>query len=384
MALLALILFVPGHATAEPEPVWRYAPDRGFIDDCLAFDTHGHRLAFIHTDSSSFLHAVLLNTATPGIPQRLAQIPLDPERIVPRLLAFTPDDERLLLLFSDAKRSESGASLFGLDGRKINEIVGGEEIAVTSYGDQQVVSVASRKPKPDGGYQLSVALHDTVRLGAYKRASLTVGPDETTTIDGKKVRLLYWQRGSTGFVGLEPGRYDRERDVRLPDQRLRYDLIAGRVVTRERAQNPLVWRRSLAIRERHPPQTRVAHVTDDLQQLLLVTAQDRIEKLETARPWQLYEPKSLQQMERFDGSDLLLSLNVDPLNPAALARKKADPERAHFYRITPPKGMTLLGSVLVSKRNYAWSSAGSWIAYLRKLRGFARGGRVLELYTTTH
>jgi hypothetical protein len=291
----------------------------------------------------------------------------------------------LLVLFSDAKRSTLGAALFALDGaKKIKELVGADDIAVVPHQGRQVLSLVSRRQEKSGRTRVSLALHDTLSLKRVARTSLTVDANNGIKVAGRSMRLLYWGPGMTELVALEPGKYDGARDIRLPDLRVRYDVVKKQTIGAKRPENAILARKALQMREQHPAQRRLAHVSNDLKQLYLVRADDTLRKLKTAQRWQLYEARSLRQHESWDGQVLYFSLTVDPVNPEALARKKAAPERVDFYRLDSSGSLRLLGGTLVEKREFAWAASASHIAYLRKLRGFARGGKVLELHATTN
>ena len=69
----------------------------------------------------------------------------------------------------------------------------------------------------------------------------------------------------------------------------------------------------------------------------------------------------------------------------AVARKKADVERMDLYRIDESSSAATprvipLGRVVTGKRGFKWVVGKQHFAYLRKLKGFGRGGNALEIY----
>jgi hypothetical protein len=74
-------------------------------------------------------------------------------------------------------------------------------------------------------------------------------------------------------------------------------------------------------------------------------------------------------------------MTIDPVNPDAVARRKADKERVDIYRIAPGPKAVPIGQVLTEGRRFAWVVGEAHFAYLRKLKGFDRGGNKIEIYT---
>jgi hypothetical protein len=115
----------------------------------------------------------------------------------------------------------------------------------------------------------------------------------------------------------------------------------------------------------------------------VVTKDDKITRLTTTLGFDHYDPKSLQQQVGRDGK-LYFSLTIDPVNPAAVAAKKADPVHIDLYVFDPASGQTeRLARLPQNDREYTWSVAGGRWAVLRKHKGYGRGGPELELYDLT-
>jgi len=121
-------------------------------------------------------------------------------------------------------------------------------------------------------------------------------------------------------------------------------------------------------------------VTDDLKGLHYVDLDNNLGSVTTPVEWKIYEPKSLEQAESWDGKTLYFSMTVDPVNPDAVRRKKADQERMDLYRLDPGPKATPLGQVLTQKRRFGWEGGRRFFSYLVKLKGFGRGGKEIRVY----
>ena len=73
-------------------------------------------------------------------------------------------------------------------------------------------------------------------------------------------------------------------------------------------------------------------------------------------------------------------MTVDPVNPDAVRRKKADEERMDLYRLDSGPRATPLGQVPTGKRGFGWQAGRRFFGYLVKHKGFGRGGQELRIY----
>ena len=70
---------------------------------------------------------------------------------------------------------------------------------------------------------------------------------------------------------------------------------------------------------------------------------------------------------------------VDPVNPAAVARKKADPEYLDVFELDGSRAVRR-ARILAVKKKLTWGWAGDTLWVLEKNVGFARGGKALRLF----
>ncbi|MBW2734239.1 MAG: hypothetical protein JRH20_17765 [Deltaproteobacteria bacterium] len=368
------LLSLTGQANAKP--LWSFSPDKGFVDDPIAFSASGTHMAFILSDSATFMDVAVLELSSQKIIKRL---PLGAISHVPQGLHFL-DDNTLLWIWSDSQKGNQGAGLIWLDGKKRRkrQIKGATRLQLVAYEGAKVLAAATRQDKKGGGYKMRVQLHRLSDLRRIRAASVTVRAD--ATLKRPALRVLYWGPGFTTLVGLKRGKFDKKRDLRLPDAAVWFDVLRRREITAYTPQKLVSWTQALEMREAHGQQRRFLHVDQNLKPLYLVSERNHPTPLATPVAWRLYEPKSLAQRESWDGKDLFFSMTIDPVNPDAVARKKADKERADIYRVDATGKPVILGKVLTGKRGFTWVVGKNHFAYMRKLKGFARGGKSIEVH----
>jgi len=376
LCLSLLAAGAAGDARGDSAKLWSVKPDKGFIDDPMAFDANEGRFAYIHTDSATFLKIVVLRTSDfkPELEINVKEVTL-----VPKSLVFSPDGRRLVMLWMDGYKGTRGAMLFDLPSGKLLKKVGpATEASVILHRGKQVVALAQTQTSAAGANTYAVTAYSTDRFRRVSAGRTTVQADLMVKPPG--VRLIYWEPGHATLVGMQKGKYDRKRDIRLPERGVRYDLLQRKVVWSEEPKDVVAWTKATTMRPNHPGQYRFLEVTDDLKGLHYVDLDNNLGSVTTPVEWKIYEPKSLEQAESWDGKTLYFSMTVDPVNPDAVRRKKADQERMDLYRLDPGPKATPLGQVLTQKRRFGWEGGRRFFSYLVKLKGFGRGGKEIRVY----
>ncbi|PIE19422.1 MAG: hypothetical protein CSA65_02525 [Proteobacteria bacterium] len=358
-------------------PQWSFKPSKGFVDDAMAFDVTGQRFAYIHTDSATFLDVVIIGV---GDWKQQLKISVPGATKVPASLAFSADGSRLVFIWADTRTGKQGVELFDLSkgGKLITSAKDASTIALVEYKGQQVLSVAKERQDKRGNVRVSVSLHRLADLKRIKRAKLKVGVD--TRIKRPPLRVLYWERGHLSLVGVRKGKYDRKRDVRRPDVAIRWDILERKQLWAQEPKDLVKWNRAISFRNNHSGANSFVHVGESLKTLYLVDRNNQLKAIKTPVKWRLYEPRSLKQRESWDGNTLYFSMTIDPVNPEAVARKKADKERADIYHVDASGKVKSIGRIFTGKRRFGWVVGKGRFAYLRKLKGFGRGGKSVEIH----
>ncbi|MCA9666480.1 MAG: hypothetical protein KC503_12855 [Myxococcales bacterium] len=373
VALSQLTIAAPAHA----KKTWSFSPKRGFVDDQMAFDASGNRLAYIHTDSATFLEIIVLDTQSK---QKKLKINVDKPRRVPRALSFTPDGSKIVFVWMDGYKGTHAAMLFDASsGKLLKESKVGQKARVLAFGGQQVLVLRDDVADKKGNHRHVVTAYRTRDFRRVKAARLAVGADNR--LRKPKLRLIYWEPGHVTLVGLRKGRYDRKRDIRLPDRAVRYHLLTRKTSWDYAPKKLMAWTKVINMRPKYSEQYRFLKVNDDYTKLYYVDRENQLSTIALPVKWVLYEHKSLVQHETWDGKTLYFSMTIDPVNKLAVARQKADKERCDIYRLDDGGKATPIGKVHTGKRKFSWIVGRSHFAYLRKLKGFGRGGKTLELHS---
>jgi|GEM_PF-4906797 hypothetical protein len=375
LALVVCLCLSAGNAYAESKAKWTFTPEKGFVDDAMAFDST-KRFAYVHTDSAEFLRIELISLDTL---KKERSIEIKDANRVPQALHFVADGTRLLFIWMDSYEGKHGVMLFNTEnGKLLKELKPGAPFRLIARDGKEVLLRAHEKADNKGGTKVTVSTYNPKTLRAGKVAKLTIAAGVSKS--KPPLRLLYWGPGHLTMVGLQKGKYDRKKDMRLPDRALRYNLLSRKQEWALAPQDLVAWTRALNMRTNHPEQHRFLHVSDDRKTLHLVDAANTVSNLQTTGKWSLYEPKSLRQLEAATSSELYFSLTVDPVNAEAVARKKADIERMDLYVIDGSGKTKRLGQVKTNNRRFSWSVGANHFSYLEKLKGFGRGGKSVSLF----
>ena len=96
-----------------------------------------------------------------------------------------------------------------------------------------------------------------------------------------------------------------------------------------------------------------------------------------------YDPATLA-WQPLDDKRAAVSLTIDPVNPDAVNRKKADPDDIDLYEVDRQTyAVHPLLRIAGEGRRSSWQLAGNRALLLRKGKGFDRGGVALELFDIT-
>ena len=149
------------------------------------------------------------------------------------------------------------------------------------------------------------------------------------------MRAVDWQNNYTEIVGLRPGEYDKERDIRLPDRAAVLDATTGKWKWEAEIGDVYAWAAASDLRRKLPGRSLFAVFSPDTTIFDLVDFQGRRGALELPVPLRYYDATTLQERQLPGSGALLFSLAIDPLHPEALARRKKDPSYLDLYWVVP-------------------------------------------------
>jgi hypothetical protein len=403
LVVLSALVFsgwnVPARAEQYPPPVPGGAPaearftikvDKGFIDDPLTLEPESGLLAVLLTDAASFARIDLIDLST-GKPRKTIQV-RDPQRQFERV-AVAPGGKGVVLVSRDAGSGRRSAQYFDADGKPARLVGPVADFGLTNQKGRPYLVAWSKSPGADKGEVVQVARHrldGLARVGSPSSYVINRGRE----LQKPPMRSVDWQNNYTEIVGLRPGEYDKEKDIRLPDRAAVLDATTGTWKWEATIGDVYAWAAASDLRRKLPGRTLFAVFSPDTTIFDLVDFQGRRGALELPVPLRYYDATTLQERQLPGSGALLFSLVIDPLHPEALARRKKDPSYLDLYWVVPdgaqaqgpagqgtlrPKVERLLRAAM-DDRPATWVAAGGFAAVLRKHKSFSRGGAQLEVY----
>ncbi|HVV87152.1 MAG TPA: hypothetical protein VHE35_29130 [Kofleriaceae bacterium] len=367
----------PGPAKIVPPPppaglvgltqVGSLVPDRGFVDDPVATD--GTNLAVIVTDGAALAEARVLG------PDGVSHSTVDLAPIIPTVRRMYLLGSRLFVVADDPAGGPVTAALVGLDGKVVHRHARATDLALRSIGGKDTV-VAYTHTSTGAGEQHQIALFDPVsgKKIAKRGGKIVIGSDgRDSKLD---LRVDYWLDDHTVAVGMHGGVWRKSEDQRSPDTLAQYDLVQNKWLKDEPVPDLLAQARRLETLTAHPGERVFVNVPSDGSDLEIW--RDGVPTPVTLDPPQsTYDPASARIAMR--GDRVWLSMMVDPTNPAAVARKKADPEYLDLFEIDGTRAVRR-ARIFAPKKKLTWGWAGDTLWVLEKNVGFGRGGKALRLY----
>lgn len=367
-SIFLAILLASTAAAAAPTPLARYdAGGGGFIDDPFALRTDGKALAYITTDGAT--QATLHLAEVGGSDVKVAGAPTD------AIALYWLSPTRVLLV--RGKEGGSTAQLFTAAGAQKQKLGPFGQLVISTVDGKPTIVTYTRSEKRGVDHALVAYAADT--LHPIRRRTWHEDAEGQIKQGPSSVKPLWWANGFTVLAALRAGEYDKARDIRRPDRYTRLDALTGKILDESEVQDVLGFTQVSLLRRDAPNRTVIARFSDDRKQLLFVDGITQYE-VTLARPLWKYEPQTLA-WQTLDDHAVALSLTVDPVNPDAVNRKKADVDEFDLFEIDRASHAARRVLVLDGQgRRSAWQRAERRLLLLRKGRGFDRGGVALELY----
>ncbi len=379
------IIALAASASAQPKQtavplvgataVAKLAPAAGFIDDAIAHDDA--RLAYVVSDAAekSELHVVTLANQHDDV------IDLAPVTLHPIALELVGTRAFVVGLADEGKQVGALVELAG-QGKKppgavVYKVGPATHITVVKRDGKLAVALHRASAIKDGTrHQVELLAIDTGRRIAAGPALDLDGTGASKALD---FRVNHWADGMTRAFGLKGGEWDRKENQRTPDAEASYDLVTGKFGERHPIADLFEQRKRYQVLADASGQIDFVRMTWDNQAVQL-WHDGKPKTLELDQPISNYDPKSLQGVIAADGS-AWLALKIDPVNPDAVARKKADPEYLDIFRVSADGKATRAARVLATGLRHRFGVLGAdrfWL--LERSSSFDRGGRNLAVY----
>lgn len=341
--------------------VQSFGPAFGYIDDPVAWDD-GH-IAYVLSDGTakSELHIV---AAAGG------------EQVID-LSAFTLHPIRIRLFGARTfvtAITDSGDELGGMfDKAKLVYKVGPATHVTVINRDGKDRIALDRVSGTKHEVELD-ALDNGKRIAAGKPFEL----DGTGTYKPQEFHVNHWSDGWTKAYGIKSGEWDRKENQRTPDAEATYDLVTGKISDRKPITDLFEQHKRFQILA--DANGSIDFVKPSWDNTSLVAWKKGIaQPLELDQPLSQYDPKSLQYA--FTADATWIALKVDPVNPDAVARKKADPEYLDIFRAGPDGKATRKMRILATGVRHRFGVVKDKVWLLERSAGFDRGGKSLVVYS---
>jgi hypothetical protein len=381
-ASLALLVLLSRPAAADElaKPVFALKPEKGFIDDPFAIDGASARLALLRTDSASFalVEIIDLNTGK----TRRAFAAGNPQQLFDRVLFAGGDDTGIVLVTRDSVTSRRSAQYFGADGRPLGLVGPVTDFGTITRGGVSFLVAWDRRTAASGQTTYTVAQYKLEGLAKVGKPRAYVISKEGMLTD-PPLKVVTWQDGYSQIVGERPGGYDKKKDVRQPGKAAVLDALSGTFVSESEIADVLGWTVATQMRRTRVNRTLLPVITDEQDGVQVIDAVGHRTPLNLGAPVQNYDPKSLLEQEDSASRTLYFSLSLDPLNPDALGRQKADKPYLDLFRVANAEkapAATRVLRVALDERPVTWVVGGRYVALLRKHKSFTRGGNEIEAH----
>jgi hypothetical protein len=363
------------------------APVRGFIDSPLTFDAAGGRLLYVNTDAADLCELVVwdLNTKT-----EIMRVDLKPFTTAPLSVQDVIDGEHFLVI---AKGPAEGTVLGAIVDRKgavTRKLGPATDIVRTAYDGQDAVTTYTREEKAPKSKKDKPVVQHTVEVFSLatgkrigKRTALA------TDLEGysKKLdfKINHWLLGYTRAVGIKGGEYDRKEDQRSPNVEAWYDVPRATFARKVAIADLVEHTKRMQTLAQHPNESTFVAIAADLSGLVSFVDGAGPTPIELAEPFRHYLHTSFVAQPAQSGQPIFFSLEIDPVHPDAVERKRAEEKWLDLYVLAPgAKRADRVARLPLDddQPGYRWRARpGRWALIPRHV-GIERGGPSILVYET--
>jgi hypothetical protein len=378
-------ILVGANASAQPKPTVpaivgatqavKVAPTTGFVDDAIGGDDQ--RLAYVVSDAAAKceLHVARLDGSTPEVVVDLSPVTTHP-------IALQLRGDRAFVIGLDENGNQLGAlvSLIALGKKPAGTVTYklGPATQVTALqvdGGAWRVAVY-RATKGAIGTRHQVELDD-IETGKRVTSGNALELDGQQTDKALDFHVNSWAAGMTRAIGIKGGEWDKKENQRSPDTEATYDLISNRFLERKPIGDLFEQRKRYGVLAARNELDFVRMSWDNTDVELWHGGKPSAVTLDQALAQ--YEPRSLQGVVLADGT-AWLALAVDPVNPAAVEHKKADPAYFDVFRVDHDGKATRRARVLVTGSGFRFGALRDRFWLLERSPSSERGGKSLAVY----
>ena len=353
----------------------------GYFDDVFGMDNAGKALAVIRTDGATFAKLEIYDVATGKLTSSF-DLPGTP--LLPVTLEPFPDGNGAVLVARE--KPDDAAPVFAL----------GFATGKTMVRIGPTTDFA--RPPADGTPRANLLIGVDRKLGAKgAEASYTVTPyafpsltpagkprsyrvDAAGQLAAPALRFVGFFDGYTRILGERAGAYDKSADVRKPSRKVVVDALGAKVLTEGEISDVPGWAVTNLLRRQHPGRSLFVELNQDGSGVDVVGAMGKQQPATLPVAFRLYDIKSLLVEEDPTPGKVTFGLALDPLNPDAIKRQKADLPMLDVYRTDVETGTVTLRGRVFTPRPVTWRTRADKLVVLKRFKSFSRGGDELQIF----
>ena len=356
----------------------------GYFDQIFALDDAGKQLAVIRGDGATFSKIETY----------------DLEAKPPKLTAsFDPPSKSLSVTRIELLPAGKGMVVIGRDRPDDGAPLTAFLVDTTGKVSAKVgPATAFERPPQDGTARASLLVAFDRKLGGHgAEATYTVTPytlatlapagkprvyktDVAGELKAPPARLVGFSEGYTLILGEKPGAYDKATDVRQPPKKMVVDALTGKTVSETAIADPVGWAVTGQLRRDHPGQSLFVDLNQDGSGVDVIDAMGKKVPASLEVPFHLYDPKTLLSEEGPAPNHLTFGIAVDPLNPDAIKRKKAELPMLDLYVADAADGAVKVRGRVFTPRPVTYRVRGQTLVVLKRFKSFARGGDEFQIF----
>lgn len=361
-------------------------PANGFVDDPFLFDGAGGRVLYVNADAGDLAELRVIDLTQNAA--QLVTVDISGFTTTPVDVRFVGDGDQYFVTSRKEGAAQVTAALIDSKGKALSKFGPADDIRLTTYDGQTAVVLYSRTEvtpkKTKRKKKATTQVHHSVELYTLKKKRIGKKKVLKTDLDGFVEKLdfkvVYFMNDYTRAVGMKGGTYDAKEDQRSPDSEGWYDVMSGTFSRQVEVDNVLSHARRQRMLAEHQNEPEFLTIATDLSGVQRVDREANT-AISLAEDFHHYDHTTLEYQRADDGT-LFFTMQIDPVNADAVARKKADPKYLDLYELGPRSNKAKRrGRILLTdKRKMAWRATSEfWVVVPRHI-GFDRGGKSLEIY----
>jgi hypothetical protein len=368
----------------EPRASIKPQAGEGYFDETFGIDDAGKQLAVLRGDGATYSKIELYDLdANP--PKLTASFDPPNKNLIVSRIELLPAGKGLVLIGRDRPDDSAPLTAFLVEASgKVAAKVG----PVTAFG----------RPPDDGTPRAALLVAFDRKLGGRgAEATYAVTPytlatlapagkgrvyktDVTGELKVPPIRLIGFYDGYTRILGERPGAYDKAADVRGHPKRTVVDALTGKIDSETEISDPVGWAVTGQLRRDRPGQSLFVDLNQDGSGVDVIDAMGKKMPAALAVPFHLYDPRTLVYEEGPAPNHLSFGLAVDPLNPDAIKRKKAEKPMLDLYGADTSDGTVRARGRVFTPRPVTYRVRAHTLVVLKRFKSFARGGDEFQVF----